>query len=90
MTKIKGVLVDQKRHIRFGEWNGNDVSYTLLVYLLWFEKYQEYFHVCNSFRLFILLISSWIDFCRALEETKLETHITALFRIMKQGYATVS
>ncbi len=25
-TKIKTVLVDEKRHIRFGEWNGNDVS----------------------------------------------------------------
>lgn len=26
MTKIKGVLVDQKKHIRFGEWNGNDIE----------------------------------------------------------------
>ena len=27
MCKIKKVLVDEKRHIRFGEWNGNDVSF---------------------------------------------------------------
>ena len=26
LCKIKKVLVDEKRHIRFGEWNGNDVS----------------------------------------------------------------
>ena len=52
MTKIKGVLVDQKRHIRFGEWNGNDVSYTLLFDFLLFEKYQEYFHVIRSDYLF--------------------------------------
>jgi hypothetical protein len=24
--KIKQVLVDDKKHIRFGDWNGNDVS----------------------------------------------------------------
>ena len=26
MTKIKACLVDNKKHIRFGDWNGNDVS----------------------------------------------------------------
>lgn len=24
--KVKGVLVDEKRHIRFADWNANDVS----------------------------------------------------------------
>lgn len=27
--KIKELLVDQKKHIRFGEWNAFDVSLTL-------------------------------------------------------------
>ena len=26
LTKIKACLVDNKKHIRFGEWNSNDVS----------------------------------------------------------------
>ena len=26
MTKIKECLVDNKKHIRFGSWNGSDVS----------------------------------------------------------------
>lgn len=26
LCKIKKVLVDEKRHLRFAEWNGNDVS----------------------------------------------------------------
>ena len=27
MTKIKAVLIDEKKHIRFSEWTGADVSY---------------------------------------------------------------
>lgn len=26
MTKIKEVIADQKKHVRFGEWEGKDVS----------------------------------------------------------------
>merc|ERR1712173_329363 len=26
MVKIKEILIEQKKHIRFGEWNGNDVE----------------------------------------------------------------
>ena len=26
LTKIKSVLVDEKRHIRFGDWNGADIE----------------------------------------------------------------
>ena len=36
MTKIKGILIDQKRHIRFGEWNGNDVSNKIIYFCFTF------------------------------------------------------
>lgn len=31
LCKIKTLLVDEKKHIRFGEWNANEVS-TLIKY----------------------------------------------------------
>ena len=39
LTKIKACLVDNKKHIRFGEWNSNDVSSNICRLLLsrtWF------------------------------------------------------
>lgn len=36
MMKVKGVLIDEKKQLRFGEWNANDVStlaWLLMVYL---------------------------------------------------------
>lgn len=32
MCKIKEILVEQKKHIRFGEWNANDVSFLLIFF----------------------------------------------------------
>ena len=32
MCKIKEVLVEQKKHIRFGEWNANDVRFFSLLF----------------------------------------------------------
>lgn len=32
--KVKGVISEEKKHIRFADWSGHDVSY-----------YKEYFHL---------------------------------------------
>ena len=31
LTKIKSVLVDEKRHIRFGDWNGADIEVKFII-----------------------------------------------------------
>ena len=39
LCKIKKVLVDDKRHIRFGEWNAADIEVGLFYYLLTFKVF---------------------------------------------------
>ncbi len=56
MCKIKKILIDEKRHIRFGDWNGNDVSSKHFFHrIIFLGNFFIYFskHFCGHLHVFI-------------------------------------
>lgn len=66
MVKIKGVLVDEKKHLRFGEWNANDIEYLNkhsflttkpAIYLINLSE-KDYIRKKNKW---LIKIKEWVD-----------------------------
>jgi len=66
LCKVKGVLVDQKKHIRYGDWNGNDIEVLNkhlfitskpVIYLVNMSE-KDYIRKKNKW---LLKLKEWID-----------------------------
>lgn len=64
LMKIKALLVDEKRHIRFGEWNANDVSdcdpfdiLDLILFLFQIEILNKYLFITSKPMVYLVNLS---------------------------------
>lgn len=66
MVKVKSVLIDEKKHLRFGEWNANDIEYLNkhsflttkpAIYLINLSE-KDYIRKKNKW---LIKIKEWVD-----------------------------